>query len=48
MTLFGASPEVVFRIIHSENDQFAKFSLEHYKNAFLLSRALLLRLDAAL
>lgn len=47
MTLFGASPEVVFRIIHSENDQFARFSLEHYKNAFLLSRALLLRLDAA-
>ena len=45
MTVFGASPSVIFDIIHSENDTFRHFSLPHYKNAFLLAGALLRELD---
>ncbi|MBI5240751.1 MAG: M28 family peptidase [Elusimicrobia bacterium] len=41
MTLFGVSPERIFDIVHSENDTMAVFSLPHYKNAFLLTLALL-------
>ncbi len=37
MTVMGASNEVIWDIIHSENDTIAEFSLEHYKNAFLLT-----------
>jgi hypothetical protein len=46
MTVFGASPDVIFEIIHSERDNFSSFSLEHYKNAFLLVGALVRQLDA--
>lgn len=45
MTLAGATPEVIFDIIHSENDTMAYFSLPHYRNAYLLSLALLKSLD---
>ena len=45
MTVFGASPSVIFDIIHSENDTFRHFSLPHYRNAFLLAGALLRELD---
>jgi hypothetical protein len=41
VTLFGASLEVIFDIIHSERDTMAAFSMPHYKNAFLLTLALL-------
>jgi hypothetical protein len=46
MTVFGASPDVIFEIIHSERDNFSSFSLDHYKNAFLLTGALIRYLDA--
>lgn len=36
MTVFGASQDVIFDIIHSERDTIAAFSLPHYKNAFSL------------
>jgi len=41
MTLFGVSPERIFDIVHSENDTMAVFSMPHYKNAYLLTLALL-------
>jgi Zn-dependent M28 family amino/carboxypeptidase len=47
MTVFGASPEVIFDIIHSAKDTMAVFSLAHYKNAYLLTLALLRVLDAS-
>lgn len=47
MTLFGASQDVIFDIIHSSRDNIAAFSLDHYKNAYLLSLALLKAIDAA-
>jgi len=37
MTVMGASNDRIWDIIHSENDTIAEFSLEHYKNAFLLT-----------
>jgi len=37
ITVFGASQDVIFDIIHSERDTIAAFSLPHYKNAFLLT-----------
>jgi hypothetical protein len=46
MTLFGASQDVIFDIIHSENDNIAAFSLDHYKNALLLTLELLKTLDS--
>ena len=36
ITVYGASQDVIFDIIHSENDNMAAFSLQHYKNAYLL------------
>jgi Zn-dependent M28 family amino/carboxypeptidase len=45
MTLFGASQEVIFDIIHTVRDTMAVFSLPHYKNAYLLTLALLKALD---
>ncbi|MEK7383985.1 MAG: M28 family peptidase [Elusimicrobiota bacterium] len=45
MTIFGASQDVIFDIIHSENDTMAAFSLDHYRNAFLLALELLKSLD---
>ncbi|MBI4056894.1 MAG: M20/M25/M40 family metallo-hydrolase [Elusimicrobia bacterium] len=45
MMLYGASPSVIWDIIHTDNDNIAAFSLPHYKNAYLLSRALMLAMD---
>ena len=45
MTIYGASPDVIFDIVHSENDTMAAFSLDHYRNAFLLTLELLKSLD---
>lgn len=45
MTLFGVSPGRIFDIVHSKKDTMAVFSLPHYKNAYLLTLALLRRLD---
>ena len=45
MTVFGVSPEVIFDIIHSANDNFAAFSLPHFKNAYLLTLEVLKALD---
>lgn len=45
ITIFGASQDVIFDIIHSENDTMAAFSLDHYRNAFLLTLELLKSLD---
>jgi len=45
MTLFGVSPERVFDIVHSPNDTMAVFSMAHYRNAFLLTVALLKALN---
>ncbi|MBI2385887.1 MAG: M28 family peptidase [Elusimicrobia bacterium] len=36
ITLYGASQDVIFDIIHSERDTMAAFSLKHYKNAYML------------
>jgi hypothetical protein len=36
ITLYGASQDVIFDIIHSENDNMSVFSLAHYKNAYRL------------
>lgn len=41
MTVFGASQDVIFDIIHSARDNMSAFSLAHYKNAYLLTLALL-------
>lgn len=45
ITVFGASMDVIFDIIHSERDNIAAFSLPHYKNAYLVTLALLKALD---
>ncbi|MCX5795633.1 MAG: M28 family peptidase [Elusimicrobia bacterium] len=45
VTLFGASMDVIFDIIHSERDTMAAFSMPHYKNAYLLTLALLKMLN---
>ena len=45
ITVFGASPEVIFDIIHSENDNPGAFNLKHYVNSFRLSAAVLQSLD---
>lgn len=45
MTVFGASQDVIFDIIHSANDTMAAFSLPHYVNAYYLTLALLKQLD---
>lgn len=45
MTIFGASQDVIFDIIHSRRDTMAAFNLDHYRNAFLLTIELLTSLD---
>lgn len=36
VTMYGASQDVIFDVIHNEHDTMAAFSLAHYKNAYLL------------
>ena len=48
ITVFGASMDVIFDIIHSERDTMAAFSLPHYKNAYLLTLGLLKALDSTI
>ena len=36
VTVYGASQDVIFDIIHSERDNMSAFNLQHYKNAYLL------------
>jgi len=45
LTVFGASEDVIFDIVHSGRDTMAAFNLEHYKNAYLLARDLIQALD---
>ncbi|MBI4678688.1 MAG: hypothetical protein HY748_14005 [Elusimicrobia bacterium] len=45
VTVLGASPEVVWDIVHSENDNISAFSLPHYKNTYQLVLATLKDLD---
>lgn len=46
VTVFGATQDVIFDIIHSPNDNMAAFNLGHYKNAYLLIIEVLKSLDA--
>jgi aminopeptidase YwaD len=46
IAIFGVSPGIIFDIVHSGNDSFAKFSLPHYKNAFGLGFSMARSLDA--
>ena len=46
VTVFGASPEIIFDIVDSENDTMKAFSLPHYKNAYSLVLETLKDLDA--
>ena len=36
ITIYGASQDVIFDVIHSERDNMSAFSLKHYKNAYML------------
>ena len=45
ITIFGASQDVIFDIIHTERDTMAAFNLAHYKNAYLLTLDFLKSLD---
>ena len=45
ITLFGASQDVIFDIIHTSRDTMAVFSLPHYVNAYYVTLALLKALD---
>jgi hypothetical protein len=36
ITIYGASQDVIFDVIHSERDNMSAFNLQHYKNAYLL------------
>jgi hypothetical protein len=45
ITIYGASEDVVFDIIHSERDTMAAFDLAHYKNSYLLVLDLVKSLD---
>ncbi len=47
VTIYGASQDVIFDIIHSENDNMASFSLQHYKNAYMLVLEAIKSLDRA-
>lgn len=47
VTIYGASQDVIFDVIHSENDNMAAFSLAHYKNAYLLVLEAIKSLDRA-
>jgi hypothetical protein len=46
VTVFGASQDVIFDIIHSPSDNMAAFDFAHYKNAYLLLIEVLKSLDA--
>jgi hypothetical protein len=46
LTLFGASQDVIFDVIHTDRDTMAAFDLAHYRNAYLLTLDLLESLDA--
>ncbi|MBI4051726.1 MAG: Zn-dependent exopeptidase M28 [Elusimicrobia bacterium] len=43
--LYGVSKDVIWEIIHSDKDNINAFSMPHYKNAFLLSTALVKTMD---
>jgi hypothetical protein len=45
ITIYGASEDVIFDIIHSERDTMAAFVMAHYKNAYLLTLDFLKSLD---
>lgn len=45
VTIFGASQDVIFGKIHSENDNMSAFNLKEYKNAYMLTLAALRSLD---
>ena len=45
ITIYGASEDVIFDIIHTERDTMAAFNLEHYKNSYLLVLDLIKSLD---
>jgi len=47
VTIYGASQDVIFDTIHSENDNMAAFSLRHYKNAYLLVLEAIKSIDRA-
>ncbi len=45
ITIYGASEDVIFDIIHTERDTMAAFDLAHYKNSYLLVLDLVKSLD---
>lgn len=47
VTIYGASQDVIFDIIHSERDNMSAFNLQHYKNAYLLVLEAIKSLDRA-
>lgn len=47
ITVYGASQDVIFDVIHSERDNMSAFSLRHYKNAYLLVLEAIRSLDRA-
>lgn len=47
VTVYGASQDVIFDIIHSERDNMSAFNLQHYKNAYLLVLEAIKSLDRA-
>lgn len=47
VTIYGASQDVIFDVIHSERDNMSAFSLQHYKNAYLLVLEAIKSLDRA-
>jgi hypothetical protein len=47
VTVYGASQDVIFDIIHSERDNMSAFNLQHYKNAYLLVLETIKSLDRA-
>ena len=47
VTVYGASQDVIFDIIHSERDNMSAFSLQHYKNAYMLVLEAIKSLDRA-
>lgn len=47
VTVYGASQDVIFDIIHSERDNMSSFNLQHYKNAYLLVLEAIKSLDRA-
>lgn len=45
VTIYGASEDVIFDVIHSERDNMSAFNLGHYKNAYLLTLDAIKSLD---